>query len=206
MDGGGVEWMQKVGEIDAAPRALLALGANLSHRGQPPETTLLQAVALLEQRLGRALTLSRLYRTPAFPPGSGPDFVNAAAALPWDDTADALLGALHAVEADLGRTRRLRWEPRIMDIDLIALGAQVWPDAPTQQRWQSLTPEQAAQRTPDRLILPHPRLAERSFVLAPLADVAPDWCHPLTGLSVAQMLAARPQAERAAVVVLDRNR
>ena len=195
--------MQNLGEIDAASRALLALGANLAHAGKAPQETLRDAVALLEARLGRSLRVSRLYRTPAFPPGSGPDFVNAAAELRWEETPEALLAHLHAIEAALGRTRRQRWEARIMDIDLVALGAQVLPDAQSQRHWQGLSPDQAAAQTPARLILPHPRMAERSFVLVPLADVAPDWRHPLTGLSVAEMLAARPQAERAEVVPLD---
>lgn len=90
-----------------------------------------------------------------------------------------------------------------MDIDLIALGTQVHPDAQTQQNWVEMPIDHAAVQTPDQLILPHPRMAERSFVLVPLADVAPDWCHPLTGLSVVQMLAARPAAERSSVIALD---
>jgi 2-amino-4-hydroxy-6-hydroxymethyldihydropteridine diphosphokinase len=57
-------------------------------------------------------------------------------------------------------------------------------------------------RVPDRLILPHPRLSERAFVLIPLADVAPDWRHPLTGRSVAAMAAALPAARRAEVRAL----
>jgi 2-amino-4-hydroxy-6-hydroxymethyldihydropteridine diphosphokinase len=200
---GCVERMKNAVEIPAASRALLALGSNLGHHGQHPKETVLLAVALLEQRLGRALRVSGLYRTPAFPAGSGPEFVNAAAELWWEDTPEALLALLHEVEAAMGRTRRQRWEARIMDIDLIALGAQVLPDAQTQRHWQSLAPDQAARQTPDRLILPHPRLAERSFVLVPLADIAPEWFHPVTGLSVAQMLAARPPAERAEVVPFD---
>lgn len=195
--------MQITFGTDVASCALLALGANLSREGRGPESTLREAVVMLEQRTGRALRLSRFYRTPAFPPGSGPDFVNAAAALHWEDTPDALLALLHEIEASLGRTRRTRWEARIVDLDLIALGSQVWPDAKTQRDWQNLAPDRAAQEAPDRLILPHPRMAERSFVLVPLADIAPDWCHPLTGLSVAEMLAARPATERAEVTALD---
>ena len=56
---------------------------------------------------------------------------------------------------------------------------------------------------PDRLILPHPRLQDRAFVLVPLADVTPDWCHPVLGLTVAEMLAALPQADRDAVTAVE---
>lgn len=195
--------MTTMDEIEVNPRALLALGANLSQDGRPPQDTLRDAVALLAERTDQPLKVSRFFRTPAFPPGSSPDFVNAAAALYWPDPPEALLALLHAVEASLGRTRRTRWEARIMDIDLIALGARVMPDAATQRHWENLSLEQAASQAPDRLILPHPRMAERSFVLIPLADIAPDWRHPLTGLSVTEMRDARPTAEQAEVVALD---
>ena len=190
-------------ENRTASRALLAFGGNLAHSGQLPQEILRRGADMLSARLDQPLVMSRLYATPAFPAGAGPDFVNAAAAFDWHGSAVDLLALLHEIEAALGRTRRTRWEARIMDIDLIALGAQVHPDAQTQQNWVEMPIDHAAVQTPDQLILPHPRMAERSFVLVPLADVAPDWCHPLTGLSVMQMLAARPAAERASVIALD---
>lgn len=91
---------------------------------------------------------------------------------------------------------------RTLDLDLIALGDAVLPDAATQAQWRGLDPEAQRRLAPDRLILPHPRLQDRSFVLVPLADVAPDWRHPVLGLTVREMLAARPVAERSEVVPL----
>ncbi len=184
---------------DPTSSALIALGANLPRDGRTPEAAVTAAIAALAARSGRPVRASRLYRTPAFPPGSGPNFVNAAVALDWSDTPEALLALLHDVEAAFGRTRTARWEARLMDLDLIALGARVLPDAATQARWAALPPKRAAVETPGELILPHPRLAERSFVLVPLAEIAPDWRHPVTGRDVRQMLADRPAEERAEI-------
>jgi len=89
-----------------------------------------------------------------------------------------------------------------MDLDLIALGDQIHPDAETQNHWRRLPTVVAAQRAPDQLILPHPRLAERGFVLMPLADIAADWVHPLTGQSVVQMLSALPEDALAGISVV----
>lgn len=88
---------------------------------------------------------------------------------------------------------------RTLDIDLVALGDSVLPDGATQDAWRRLPPEAQVRTTPDRLILPHPRLQDRAFVLVPLADVAPDWVHPRTGQTVRQMLDALPAEDRAAV-------
>lgn len=138
--------------------------------------------------------------TPAVPAGSGPDYMNAAAEFRWPGSPEDLLALLHDLEAQLGRKRGARWAARIIDLDLIALGDAVRPDPDTQAHWAGLPMHRAAVDLPDRLILPHPRLADRSFVLAPMADLVPGWRHPITGHGVADMLAARPEAERAAIV------
>jgi 2-amino-4-hydroxy-6-hydroxymethyldihydropteridine diphosphokinase len=183
---------------------LVALGANLPFDGCTPLETLWKATEELSLEGLSLLGLSRFYATPCFPAGAGPDYVNAAATFQVSDKDDlaSILDRLHAVEARFGRKRAQRWGMRTLDIDLLAMGDSVLPDPETQDRWRRLPAEAQIRTTPDRLILPHPRLQDRAFVLVPLADVAADWVHPRIGLTVRQMLAALPQADQDAVTPL----
>ncbi|EYD78019.1 2-amino-4-hydroxy-6- hydroxymethyldihydropteridine pyrophosphokinase [Rubellimicrobium mesophilum DSM 19309] len=180
--------------------ALVALGSNLaSPRGTPAETV---AAALeLLSGLGQGLTSSLLWKSPSWPPG-GPDYVNAAAAIETTLPPEALLDRLHGIEATFGRTREARWGPRVLDLDLLAWGDAVRPDAATQEAWRGLDSERQGREAPDRLILPHPRMQDRGFVLMPLAEVAPDWRHPLIGRSVREMLEALPPEAREGIAPL----
>ena len=128
--------------------------------------------------------------------------MNAAIALVTALPATSILAQLHEVEAEMGRSRAVRWGARTLDLDIIAVGAQVLPDAQTYQYWRELPLEGQKNTTPQELILPHPRLAERAFVLVPLLDVAPDWCHPVTKETVQQMHDALSDAQRDEVKVL----
>jgi 2-amino-4-hydroxy-6-hydroxymethyldihydropteridine diphosphokinase len=148
---------------------------------------------------------SHLYRTPAFPPGSGPDFANALVQVRTALAPETVLILLHEIEAAYGRVRDQRWGPRSLDLDLIALGDVILPDADTHAGWRALPSEVQGSRVPDRLILPHPRVQDRAFVLIPLRDAVPDWHHPVTGQSVAEMVAALPEADRQSVIALDQR-
>jgi 2-amino-4-hydroxy-6-hydroxymethyldihydropteridine diphosphokinase len=86
-----------------------------------------------------------------------------------------------------------------VDLDLLAFGDAILPDAVTHGHWASLPLAAQKAKTPDRLVLPHPRLQDRAFVLVPLADIAPDWRHPVFGRTVADMVAALPAGDRGAV-------
>lgn len=183
-------------------QVLAAMGGNLDFAGQLPQETLKAALKAL-QTLGLVLhRQSRFFQTPCFPVGAGPDYVNAAAVFLADPAlcpAD-VLAQFHAVEQEFGRMRDKRWGGRTLDIDLLAMGDAVLPDAATYAIWRDLPADQQSQLAPDQLILPHPRLQDRAFVLVPLLDVAPDWHHPVSGLTVRQICAALPQADRDAVV------
>ena len=118
------------------------------------------------------------------------------------DAPEAVLARLHAVEAEFGRRREARWGARTLDLDLIAAGDRVLPDAADAGTLARARSARGAGAAPDRLILPHPRMQERAFVLVPLADVAPGWRHPILGRTVREMLADLPEAARAEVIAL----
>jgi 2-amino-4-hydroxy-6-hydroxymethyldihydropteridine diphosphokinase len=153
------------------------LGSNLPHAGVEGAPLLAQAAGAL-QAAGLSLRArSGVWQTAAWPPGSGqPDYVNAVVELDAGmRTPQELYRDLRAIEADFGRERRLRYAARTLDLDIIAMAGRVG--------------------TFGDVIVPHPRMHERSFVLAPLAEIAPDWRHPVLGRSAAELLAAVSPAE-----------
>ncbi len=178
---------------------LIALGANLPFGDGPPVETCRHALIALAARGVELRRISRFFRTPAFPAGSGPDYVNAAFSMRWSGSPEALLALLQEVEQAFERTREVRWGARTLDLDILAMGASVVPDAASVRAWMDLAPENQANRVPGRLLIPHPRMQDRGFVLVPLCDIAPGWRHPLLDQTAAAMLAALDPGDLAGV-------
>ena len=181
---------------------LIALGSNLPIDGASPVSTLKSALRQLDKIQGVSVDrVSAWYRTPAWPAGSGPDFVNGAAALQSSKSPSEILQEMHGVEKSLGRQRKIRWGARTCDLDLLGAESCVLPDAATVKKWIDTGPRK--DRISEGLMIPHPRIQERAFVLVPLADIAADWVHPVLNLSVSKMLSAISEAERADIFRLD---
>ncbi|KQI70287.1 hypothetical protein AN189_02640 [Loktanella sp. 3ANDIMAR09] len=182
--------------------ALVALGGNGSDApGERQQAVSIAARAVAAELAGDSdVRLSALYDTEAYPVGIGSDFTNAAMAIPTLLEPQDILTRLHAIEADAGRIRQKRWGPRPIDLDLIGLGDLVLPCVTTQSAWRNMSLADQQERWPAELILPHPRVQDRGFVLIPLCDVAPDWVHPVLGKSVRQMCADLPAEQRKGVV------
>ncbi len=159
---------------------ILALGGDLAG-DYPSLQALLEAALSSFPRAGlRILRRSGWWRSAAWPDPSQPAYLNAVTIVETGSPPRGVLGAIHALEAEFGRKRGLANAPRTLDIDLIAYGRQVI-DEPG-------------------LVVPHPRAAERLFVMGPLAEIAPDWVHPVIGKTAADLAAAAPVGRDAAPI------
>ncbi len=99
---------------------------------------------------------------------------------------------LLTIEKHFGRHREsdgriTRWLPRVIDLDLLDVDGEVLPDLETWKQWRDLPISRQRTDVPNRLILPHPRIEDRAFVVVPLCDVAPEWRHPVSGIPAKTM-------------------
>ena len=178
------------------------MGGNLPSPAGLPHETLAFALPALSRGGFRIRAISRFFSTPCFPAGAGPDYVNAVILAESELPPQEILAALHCVEVEFSRVRDQRWGMRTLDLDLIACGGQVLPDEAAYEAWLGLPLEAQMQQAPGELVLPHPRLQDRAFVLVPMCDVARDWRHPVLGKTTGELLADLPEDDVAGVVPL----
>jgi len=160
------------------PEVFVGLGANL---GEPADN-LRSAVARLRDIM-EVGAVSSLYRTEPVGLREQPDFLNAALGGSTSLTPRELIAAFAGIEGALGRVRDMPMGPRTLDLDLLLYGSEVVEGTGVQ--------------------VPHPRMADRRFVLLPLAEIAPLARHPVLGLTVVEMLARLPETEAVEKIALE---
>jgi 2-amino-4-hydroxy-6-hydroxymethyldihydropteridine diphosphokinase len=165
---------------------LLALGANLPGPWGSPSETMRRAKRELADAGLHTVRSSQAYATAPVGPGRQAPYLNAVLLTEARLPPAALLRLVKQIERRAGRRPGRRWGPRSLDIDVLDYGGRRmgWP---------------AWEREPGRLILPHPEMHERAFVLVPLLEVAPHWRHPVLGVSGRSLLARLPRQRRCGI-------
>ena len=152
---------------------LIALGANLSGLHGGPDKMLRKAIDALEENGLEILAASAIWLTEPVPVSDQPLYRNAVIEVKSSRKPQELLNLLHSIELDFGRVRKNRNEARVIDLDLLAYNDVISTDAD--------------------LLLPHPRMHERGFVLYPLAEIAPEWMHPVLKKTTSEMISLLPE-------------
>ena len=154
-------------------RILVGIGANLAPDGfETPRAGCEAAIARLPAVGIDIVGVSAWFETAPVPLADQPWFANAVISAQTALSMHETLQGLHRIETEFGRARMVRNEARVLDLDLLDFGG--------------------LQHNDDQITLPHPRMHQRAFVLLPLQDVAPDYVHPVTGATVADLVAALP--------------
>jgi len=144
----------------------LSLGGNLGNTREIFEG----AYPLIEKNIGKISVYSSIYQTQAWGPIPQDDFLNQVLLVSTTLNPQACLTEMLAIEKEFGRERKERWGPRSIDLDLLYYGDLIIAEAD--------------------LTIPHPRIAERKFILTPLAEIAPLYVDPVSGLTANAMLLA----------------
>lgn len=157
---------QPLPAVSAQSGVFISFGSNLGFENSNPAQNLQSAINLIKQGGDQITSTSSIYTSSAWPSADdAPAYVNCVCQImPFDTKPHALLNRLHAIEAELGRKRSPsdQWAPRTMDLDLLDYNSLIFEND-------------------SFLVLPHPRIAARDFVLYPLLEINPLWRHPITG-------------------------
>ena len=152
----------------------IGLGANLMHpRYGEPINTVAAAVEAINDSGLQVVRKSTWYKSAPVPISDQPWFVNGVVEVRTDKSAEEVLKIIHSIEREFGRVREIKWEARVLDLDLIDFNGEV-----------SKNRNQAAGG-----VYPHPNMHERAFVLVPLQELEPNWEHPILNKPISDLLA-----------------
>lgn len=160
---------------------IIALGSNLPSEKGDSRKTLEAALERMADFGLSVVEVSSWYETEPVPKSDQPNFINGVAVIEAQNSAESVLEILHEIEEEFGRRRTVLNAARSLDLDLIDYNGVC------------ISPNNA-----EGLVLPHPRMQDRGFVLYPLQEVAPNWCHPVSGASISQLIQSLPNDQKLA--------
>ena len=175
---------------------IVVLGSNLSSKFGNSAETLKKCVDEIKSNPSiESLLESKWYISASFLDKRDPRYVNVGIRFSTKLKPKKLLNFTSGLENKYGRKRQERWGPRTCDIDILLCDQQILPSKLYFNEWLNLNLSDQIRLVPNELILPHPRLQERTFFLKPLHDLQPDWIHPFLNVKAKEMLDSLPPYE-----------
>ena len=186
---------------------VVVLGSNLPSKFGNSAETLKKCVDEIRSHPSiKSLLESNWYISSSFIDEKEPRYVNVGIRFNTNLNPIDLLNYTSGLEKRFGRKREKRWEPRTCDIDILLCNQFILPNKAHFQKWLKLDFSDQIKLSPNELILPHPRLQERTFFLKPLIDLQPDWIHPFLGMKAKEMLDSLPPNELENIKEINANK
>lgn len=182
---------------------LISFGANISGPFGSPAETLNHALEEFQFENLLIRKKSKIYSSLAFPDPKKPRYLNGCLQISVNCGANDVLERLKRIEKKMGRQKKnCRWDSRICDLDLLSFDNKVAPSPEVFNYWYKMPLRNQILEKPDELLLPHPRIQDRAFVLKPLLEFASSWVHPVFNKTVREMFNFLPENERASVKLI----
>lgn len=183
-------------------KCLISFGANIPGPFGSPADTLNHALQEFHLESLLIENKSSFYSSLSFPDLQKPKYINGCLQISVNCEADDVLGRLKSIEKRMGRQQEYRWASRICDLDLLSFGNKVAPTPEIFNYWYKMQLKNQILKKPNQLLLPHPRIQDRAFVLKPLLEFAASWTHPVLHMTVTEMFNFLPEEQRDSVVLI----
>ena len=157
----------------------IALGSNLETENMNRLEILNKALEYFPMFSISLVKVSSFWESKSYPNKNQPNFINAVSEVQSILNPHQTLCSLKKIEIILGRKVNSRWGSRVLDLDILAAGSLILPNLRIFNRWLKMPLQHQIQNQPNQLILPHPRIQDRLFVLKPLSEIDPSWIHPV---------------------------
>ena len=157
----------------------IALGSNLETKNMTRLEIINKALEYFSMFNISLCRVSSFWESKSYPNKNQPNFINVVSEVQSELNPFQTLYSLKKIETLLGRKINSRWGNRVLDLDILAAGSLILPNLRIFNKWLKMPLKQQMQNQPNQLILPHPRIQDRLFVLKPLSEIDPDWMHPV---------------------------